>query len=116
MLIAVVQIPLDGPKRPQQAVTADSLEATKIFRKVKGLKRKYFLNSEAGGGGIYEFATREDAEAWFNDGWADWMEGRFGVRPTLTLFDNPVVLDNEKGEVRVDGRPVAPPWDSDAAE
>ena len=48
--------------------------------------------------------------AWFNDGWADWMEGRFGVRPTLTLFDNPVTLDNERGEARVDGRPVPPPW------
>ena len=45
----------------------------------------------------------ENAEAWFNGGWADWMEGRFGVRPTLTIFDNPVVLDNEAGEVRVTG-------------
>ena len=116
MIIALVQIPLDGPKRPHDAVIADSLESTKIFHSVKGLRRKYYLNSEAGGGGIYEFATREDAEAWFHEGWADWMEGRFGVRPTLTLFDNPVVLDNERGEVRVDGTPVAPPWDADAAE
>ncbi|MCG8690558.1 MAG: hypothetical protein MI806_05055 [Minwuiales bacterium] len=114
MIIALVQIPLDGPKRPHEAVVEESLESTKIFRDVKGLRRKYYLNSEAGGGGIYEFATREDAEAWFHDGWADWMEGRFGVRPTLTLFDNPVVLDNERGEVRVDGRPVPPPWKSAA--
>ncbi|MGI9412978.1 MAG: hypothetical protein ACR2PM_04880 [Hyphomicrobiales bacterium] len=116
MIIALVQIPLDGPKRPHDAVIAQSLESTKIFRDVKGLRRKYYLNSDAGGGGIYEFATREDAEAWFHDGWADWMEGRFGVRPTLTLFDNPVVLDNEHGEVRVDGRLVPPPWSADAAE
>ena len=110
MIIALVQIPLDGPKRDHAFVAQQSLEATRIFHKVKGLRRKYFLNSEAGGGGVYEFATREDAEAWFNEGWADWMEGRFGVRPTLTLFDNPVVLDNDAGEVRVDGAPVAPPW------
>lgn len=116
MIIAFVQIPLDGPKRDHQFVIDQSVEATRIFHEVKGLRRKYFLNSEAGGGGIYEFATREDAEAWFHDGWADWMEGRFGVRPTLTLFDNPVVLDNEKGEVRVDGEAVAPPWLADAAE
>lgn len=112
MIVAVVHIPLDGPKRPTQEVIAQSLASTKIFHKVKGLRRKYYLNSEAGGGGIYEFATREDALAWFNDGWADWMEGRFGVRPTLTLFDNPVVLDNEKGEVRVEGAPVPPPWEA----
>lgn len=116
MIIAFVQIPLEGPKRPHDAVIAQSVESTKIFRDVKGLRRKYYLNSEAGGGGIYEFETREDAEAWFHDGWADWMEGRFGVRPVLTLFDNPVVLDNERGEVRVDGRRVPPPWSADAAE
>ena len=116
MIIALVQIPIDGPKRAHQSVIDQSLESTKIFHDVKGLRRKYYLNSDAGGGGIYEFATREDAEAWFHDGWADWMEGRFGVRPTLTLFDNPVVLDNEKDEVRVDGEPVAPPWRVDAAE
>ena len=110
MIIALVQIPLPEPKRDHDLVVRQSVEATKIFRDVKGLRRKYFLNSEAGGGGIYEFATRAEAEAWFNDGWADWMEGRFGVRPTLTLFDNPVVLDNLAGEVRVDGKPVAPPW------
>ena len=115
MIIALVQIPLQGPKRPREAAIAGALQSTKIFRNVKGLRRKYYLNSEAGGGGIYEFATREDAEAWFNDGWADWMEGRFGVRPTLTLFDNHVVLDNERGEVRVDGEPVTPPWSADTA-
>jgi len=115
MIIALVQIPLPGPRRDHATVIAQSLESTSIFHKVKGLRRKYYLNSEAGGGGIYEFDTRENAEAWFNDGWADWMEGRFGVRPTLTLFDNPVTLDNERGEARVDGRPVPPPWASDPA-
>ncbi|SDJ86010.1 hypothetical protein [Aliiruegeria lutimaris] len=110
MIIALVQIPLDGPRRTREVVIAQSLESTKIFHEVKGLRRKYYLDSEAGGGGVYEFATRADAEAWFNEGWADWMEGRFGVRPVLTLFDNPVVLDNVAGEVRVDGKPVTPPW------
>jgi hypothetical protein len=116
MIIALVQIPLPGPKRDHDAVIAQSLESTKIFREVKGLHRKYYLNSEAGGGGIYEFDTRENALAWFNDGWADWMEGRFGVRPTLTLFDNPVVLDNERGEARVDGVAVPPPWAETSAD
>lgn len=110
MIIAVVQIPLAGPKRDSKAVIKQSLESAQIFHKVKGLRRKYYLNSETGGGGIYEFDSRESALAWFNDGWADWMEGRFGVRPTLMLFDNPVTLDNEMGEVRVEGKPVKKPW------
>jgi len=62
------------------------------------------------------FDTRKNAEAWFHDGWADLMEGRFGVRPTLTLYDSYLTLDNDAGEVRVDGQPVTPPWEADAAE
>ena len=116
MIIALVQIPTDGPKRARDLVVEQSLESTKIYRDVKGLRRKYYLNGDQAGGGIYEFATREEAETWFHEGWADWMEGRFGVWPTLTLFDNHVVLDNEKGEVRVDGKPVPAPWSEDAAE
>ncbi|MDE4191342.1 hypothetical protein [Phaeobacter gallaeciensis] len=110
MIIAIVRIPLEGPKRDADLVALQSVEATKIFHDVKGLRRKYFLNSDAGGGGIYEFDTRADAEAWFNEGWADWMEGRFGVRPTLEIYDNPVVLDNEQDEVRVNGVRIEPPW------
>jgi len=90
----------DAPAQAD-ALTERYVESTKIFREVKGLRRKYYLIGKLGGGGVYEFDTCENAMAWFNDGWADWMEGRFGVRPTLTLFDNPVVLDNEAGEVRV---------------
>lgn len=116
MIIALVQIPLEGPKRDTQMVIDQSLASTRIFHDVKGLRRKYYLNCETGGGGVYEFATRADAEAWFNDGWADWMQGRFGVRPTLTLFDSPVVLDNEKAEVRVQGDPVPPPWMSEDSQ
>lgn len=107
MIIAIVQIPLDGPKRDHREVAGQSLEAVPIFRDVEGLSRKYFLNSETGGGEVYEFASREDADAWFNEEWSDWMLGRFGVRPTLTIYDCPVVLDNEAGEVRLDGVAVA---------
>ena len=62
-------------------------------------------------GPLKETGEKADAEAWFNDEWEDWMVGRFGVRPILTIFDNPVVLDNETGEVRVDGTPVPTPWE-----
>jgi hypothetical protein len=116
MIIAFVEIPFEGLKRDREMVVKQSVESTKIYHDVKGLKRKYYLSGDEAGGGVYEFATREDAETWFHEGWADWMEGRFGVRPTLTLFDNHVVLDNEKGEVRVDGEAITPPWTIHAAE
>jgi len=116
MIIAVVDIPWGGPKRDRDAVMGQALDSTKTYTDVKGLKRKYYLNGEASGGGVYLFETRADAEAWFHDGWADWMEGRFAVRPTLTLYDSYLTLDNDAGEVRVDGQPVPAPWASDAAE
>lgn len=104
MIIAIVRIPHHGEKPTREQIVARSVESTKIYRDVKGLRSKRYLNGEAAGGGVYEFESREAAEAWFNEGWADWMEGRFGVRPTLEIFDCAVVLDNEAGEVRVDGR------------
>ena len=58
MIIAFVQIPLDGPKRAHRDIIEQSLESTKIFHKVRGLRRKYYLDGEVGSGGIYEFATR----------------------------------------------------------
>jgi hypothetical protein len=116
MIIAVVQIPWGKPKCSRDAVLGQALDSTKTYHDVKGLKRKYYLNGDTGGGGIYLFDTREEAEAWFHDGWADWMEGRFGVRLTLALYDNYLTLDNAAGEVRVDGKAVPPPWKADAAE
>ncbi|MCR9069430.1 MAG: YdhR family protein [Rhodobacteraceae bacterium] len=109
MIIAVVTIPLPGPKRDRQAVIDRSVADAPIFQEVPGLRRKYFLNGETGGGGVYEFESRAAAEAWFNADWADWMEGRFGARPSVTIWDNPVVLDNIAGEVRVDGVPTPKP-------
>ena len=116
MMIAAAQIPWEGPKRELEAVLDQALESTKIYRDVKGLKRKHYINGEAGGGGVYVFDTRDNADAWFHDGWADWMEGRFGVRPTLTIYDNYLTLDNDADEVRVDGAAVDPPWLTNAAE
>ena len=31
------------------------------------------------------------------------MEAAFGAKPTVTYYDNHVVVDNETGQVRVDG-------------
>ena len=116
MIIAIVQIPWGKPARGRDEVLGQALESTKIYHEVKGLRKKYYLNGDDGGGGIYLFETREEAKAWFNEGWADWMEGRFGVRPTLALYDNYLTLDNVAGEVHVDGKAVPQPWKADAAE
>ncbi|MEO0682968.1 MAG: hypothetical protein AAF192_21470 [Pseudomonadota bacterium] len=108
MIIALVQIPR-SPKAERDVAVQAALGSTKIYRDVEGLLSKHYLNGESGGGGVYMFDTRENAEAWFNDDWPAWIESRFGVKPTLTLHDCHVVLDNVAGEVRVDGDPVDVP-------
>ena len=106
MLIAVVQIPRNGTKPPKEAAVARGLDSAPLYREVKGLIRKDYLNGEECGGGVYLFESREAAEAWFNDEWWGWIEERFGARPTLTFYDHYVTVDNAAGEIRVDGQAV----------
>jgi len=113
MLIAIVEIPT-GSKRTKEQAIEGAKGSAPIYLGMKGLLRKYYLNGEAGGGGVYLWESREAADAWYNDDWWPMMEKRFGVRPRLTYYDNHVVLDNETGEVRVDGEAVS--LAQDAAE
>ncbi|WP_088623927.1 monooxygenase [Oceanicola sp. 22II-s10i] len=105
MIIALVQIP--GIQRSE----ADAIKAARgsapTFTGMPGLKRKYYLNGEAGGGGVYLWESREAAEAWYDENWADNMEKKFGARPMLTYYENYVVVDNDADEVRVHGVPEA---------
>ena len=43
------------------------------------------------------------ARAWYTPEWETRMETAFGAKPTVTYYDNHVVVDNETGQVRVDG-------------
>ena len=106
MVITIVQIPRNGPKPDKQTSIAGARKSAPIYREVKGLIRKDFLNGEDGGGGGYLWESRTDAEAWFNDDWWGWIEDRFGARPTLTYFDHYLTVDNAKGEVRVDNTAI----------
>ena len=104
MFIAIVQIPVE--KRSKEDAIQAAKGSAPTFRGVPGLIRKYYLNGDPGGGGVYLWDSREAAEAWYNDDWWVRMEKGFGMRPTLTYYDNHVVVDNTAGEVRIDGEPV----------
>ena len=101
MLIAIVQIP--GIERSKEDAIAAARASAPTFARLPGLTRKYYLNGENGGGGVYIWESREAADAWYNEGWSAMMERRFGAKPTLTYYDNYVVLDNLQSELRVDG-------------
>jgi hypothetical protein len=81
MFIAIVQIPM--AKRPRDAAVEAAAKSAPTYTALaaKGLVKKYYLNGEAGG-----------------------VEAAFGARPTVTYYDNRVVVDNETGKVHVDGQ------------
>ena len=101
MLIAIVQIP--GLERSEEDAIRAARTSAPTYTQLPGLMSKYYLNGENGGGGVYFWASREEADAWYNADWADMIERRFGARPTLTYYENYVVLDNVSNELRVNG-------------
>jgi len=104
MFIAIVQIPIE-PRSREDAVKAATASAPS-FVAAPGLIRKYYLNGDSGGGGVYLWEPREAAEAWYDDEWWVRAEKNFGVRPTVNYYENYVVVDNADDEVRIDGEPI----------
>ncbi len=105
MLIAIVQIPMTGKRTKEQAI-AGARKTADQYLGMPGLLRKDYLSGDDAGGGVYLWESRAAAEAWYNDDWWPMMEERYGVRPTLTLYDHYFTVDNVIGSCRVDGEPV----------
>ncbi len=102
MFIAIVQIPMS--KRPRDAAIEAAAKSAPTYTALgaKGLLKKYYLNGEAGGGGVYIWDTEQAARAWYTPEWETRVAAAFGAKPTVTYYDNHVVVDNERGEVRVE--------------
>ena len=69
MVITIVQIPRSGSKPDKATSIEGAKKSAPLYREVRGLIRKDFLNGEECGGGVYLWESREAAEAWFNDEW-----------------------------------------------
>ncbi len=99
MFVAIVQIPMS--KRPRAAAVEAARKSAPTYTALgaKGLVRKYYLNGEAGG---YLWEAEAAARAWYTQEWEKRMEATFGAKPTVTHYDNHVVVDNEAGNVRIE--------------
>ncbi len=93
-------------KRPRDAAVEAAAKSAPTYTALgaKGLVRKYYLNGEAGGGGVYLWSSGAAARAWYTPDWEKRMEAAFGARLVVTYYDNHVVVDNEAGAVRVEGK------------
>jgi len=103
MFVAIVQIPMT--KRPRDAAVESARKSAPTYTALgaKGLLKKYYLNGEAGGGGVYFWESEAAARAWYTPEWEKRMEAAFGAKPKVTYYDNHVIVDNEAGQVRVEG-------------
>jgi len=101
MIIAIVQIPM--PRRPRAAAIAAQTNSAPTFRGLasKRLLRKDYLNGDAGGGGIYYWASRDAAEAWYTPEWRRKAKETFGAEPMVTYYETYVTVDNERNETIV---------------
>lgn len=62
--------------------------------------RKYYINGDAGAGGVYLWESETAARAWYTPDWAARMQAAHGVEPIVTYYESLVVVDNETGEIR----------------
>lgn len=90
--IAIVTFPVS------QARDTDSIRqllerAGPKYTNIPGLLRKYFLFREDAGGGVYEWASRGQAEAFYNAEYYDRVRKGVGAEPEVQLFDAPAIAD-----------------------
>ena len=115
MISAVVRYPL--PESIDRAACRDHYEKIAPgFREVPGLISKHFICGDEGtagriAGGVYQWETREDAEAFYSGPWRAGIVERYGVEPEIEYFTVFCITDNAAGEVRV----VEPAEDAGAA-
>jgi hypothetical protein len=98
MITALVQFQLQTPISLADATKRFESTAPK-YKSVPGLIRKYYVRSEDGraAGGIYLWETRAAAERMYSPEWRAMVEKVYGVSPTITWFDTPVIVDNLAG-------------------
>ncbi|HNP64223.1 MAG TPA: hypothetical protein PKH39_09815 [Woeseiaceae bacterium] len=63
------------------------------YTNVPGLLRKYFIFGEEVGGGVYEWASRNQAEGFHTAEWYERIRQQVSAEPQLTLFDAPAIAD-----------------------
>ncbi len=103
MITALVQFKVaDGTTREQ--VFENMKKAAPRFEGMPGLIRKNFIFDEASltGGGVYTWESREAAEKVYAEGgpWREAIRNLYGVEPQITIFETPVLVDNEIGTIK----------------
>jgi len=103
MITALVQFKVkDGTTRDE--VFTNMKNVAPKFEGMPGLIRKNFVfdGDNGVGGGVYTWENREAAEKVYAEGgpWRAAIRNLYGVDPEITIFETPVIVDNEVGRIR----------------
>ncbi|SRR6056297_3331221 len=100
MITAIVQFALPKPLTRDEAQAIFEGSAPN-YRNMAGLIRKNYLLSQDGktAGGAYTWESREAADAVYTDEWRAQVAERYGAPPSVTYFESPVVVDNQRGTI-----------------
>ena len=98
MCVTVVRFtPIE--KRTVEQYAALLRQVMPVFANAAGLKRKYFIKTEQGSAGIYEWESEQHARDFYNDAWRAQMEELAGDSLTLEYTQINAILDNVSGSV-----------------
>ena len=82
------------PNVPRDKLDQLIVASVPTYQKIPGLLRKFFTVNDESYGGMYLWADRTAAEAWFTPTWAAQVKERTGADPQVIYFDSPVQIDN----------------------
>jgi hypothetical protein len=73
------------------------------FQTAAGLLSKHFICAPDGetAGGVYQWESREAAEAFYSGPWLKGIVERYGMEPEISFFDVFALTDNRVGEVQL---------------
>ncbi|GAA4341322.1 YdhR family protein [Pigmentiphaga soli] len=91
-----------SPDIGEAGLTALFEQSAERYAKVAGLLAKhYYIDEGNEAGGVYLWESRADADALFDEAFAQGILQRFGSRPSVHTMWCPVSLDNVHHSVRL---------------
>jgi hypothetical protein len=85
----------------RETVLANFRQTAPKWRANPDLRRKsYLCDAERRlAGGVYVWSDPAAARRWHDEAWLAMVERLYGARPTIQLFETPIVVDNVAGEL-----------------
>ena len=99
MIVVLVTFPISSDL-DAATLKEKFLETAPMYQETSGLIRKNYLAGleRHRAGGVYCFDTMENAKGWFDAERIAWIAERYS-KPDIQFFENPVMVDNDKGEI-----------------